>query len=91
MLRPEHCRRRAERLRFALISTHSAVATARLRNFVEKYRVLEERAAKMIESPPLHAVEHERLPKRVDLVTDETASWSSEKQGIARTPTTARK
>lgn len=84
MLRPEHCRRRAERLRFALISTHSPVATARLRNFVEKYRVLEERAAKMIDSLPLHAVEHER-------VTDETASWSSEKRAIARTSTTARK
>jgi hypothetical protein len=53
MLGPEHCRRRAERLRFALLSTQDPVAAVRLSNFVEKYRALAERADKAA------AVEHE--------------------------------
>jgi hypothetical protein len=60
MLRPEHCRLRAEKLRFALISTQNPVAAARLRQFVQNYRALEEHAVKKIESPPLHTVEYER-------------------------------
>jgi hypothetical protein len=66
-----HYWRRAERLRLALLLTPSPVAAARLRNFVEKYRVLAERADKRIASPPLNPVEDERaLIEKADLSVD---------------------
>jgi hypothetical protein len=70
MLRPEHCLLRAERLRFALISTRNPVAAARLRNFVEKYRILAERAAKRIDSPPLDTFQRERLDEKASVIFD---------------------
>jgi hypothetical protein len=46
-------RRRAEKLRFALITTRDRAAVARLRTFIERYRVLAEHADKETESPEL--------------------------------------
>jgi len=52
-----HCQNRAERLRFALLLTPDPAAAARLRSFVENYRVLAARADKKIASPPSGSVE----------------------------------
>jgi hypothetical protein len=38
MQSPEHCRRRAEKLRLALLITDDGNAAARLRTLMEKYR-----------------------------------------------------
>jgi hypothetical protein len=46
-------RRRVEKLRFALITTRDRAAAARLRTFIERYRVLAERADRETESPQL--------------------------------------
>jgi hypothetical protein len=64
MLGPEHCRRRVDRLRFAVISTRNPVAGARLRNFIEKYRVLAEQADKKVGSRSGRAVEQERVREK---------------------------
>jgi len=64
MLSPEHCRHRVDRLRFAVISTRNPVACARLRNFIEKYRVLAEQADKKIGSRSGPAVEQERVREK---------------------------
>jgi hypothetical protein len=44
MLSPEHCLSRAERLRISLLTTRDRTAARRLRTFVEKYRILADRA-----------------------------------------------
>jgi hypothetical protein len=44
MLSREHCRRRVERLRTRLICTADPLAGDRLRNAIERYRILEQRA-----------------------------------------------
>jgi hypothetical protein len=44
MLSPERCLSRAERLRISLLTTRDRTAARRLRTFVEKYRILADRA-----------------------------------------------
>jgi hypothetical protein len=51
--------RRVEVLRFALITTRDPVAAARLRTFIEKYRVRAERGVQETESPKLGSVEQD--------------------------------
>jgi hypothetical protein len=64
MLSSVHCRHRADKLRFAVILTRNPVASARLRNFVEKYRVLAERADKKIDSRSGPVGEQERVHEK---------------------------
>lgn len=52
MLSSKHCKSRAEALRFSLLVTSHRAAAARLRNAIEKYRLLAERARQM-EPPPV--------------------------------------
>jgi hypothetical protein len=51
----EYYRARAEKLRMLMLMTSDPVAAGRLRGFVQRYRVLAERAKKTIESSPLQA------------------------------------
>jgi hypothetical protein len=54
---PTHCRRRAERLRLALLCTADPVATARIRRLIEKYRNLAAYADKRIGASQVNSVE----------------------------------
>ena len=49
MLRSEHCLARAERLRMLMLTAPDPAATVRLRGFVQKYRILAERAERKVE------------------------------------------
>ena len=63
-----HCRRRAEKLRIALLCTPDPVAATRLRIFVEKYRVLADRADKKNNFPSLDTIEQEHaLSEKTDV------------------------
>jgi len=53
MLRSEYCLARAERLRMLMLTASDPAAEVRLRGFIQKYRVLAERAKREIESPPI--------------------------------------
>ena len=44
MLRTEYCLARAERLRMLMLTTSDPAAEIRLRGFVQKYKILAERA-----------------------------------------------
>jgi hypothetical protein len=62
---------RAEKLRLALLCTLDPIAAIRLRNFIEKYRNLAERANKKIDCPPLDPVEHEHgFAERAEVSVD---------------------
>ena len=56
MQSPEHCRRRAQKLRLALLMTDDANAAARLRMLMEKYRaralIAEQRVLEVPSTPP---------------------------------------
>ena len=53
MLRSEYCLARAERLRMLMLTASDPAAAVRLRGFVQKYRILAERAERKVESLPL--------------------------------------
>jgi hypothetical protein len=55
MLRTEYCLARAERLRMLMLTASDPAAEIRLRGFVQKYRILAERAKITVESRPLNA------------------------------------
>jgi len=55
-----HYRHRAEGLRIAMLLTPNPIAAARLRNLVERYRILAEREDKKIVSPTLDSAERQR-------------------------------
>jgi hypothetical protein len=59
MLNSGHYRRRAERLRLALLLTPNPIDAVRLRDFVERYRVLAVRTERNIASPSLDPAEEE--------------------------------
>jgi hypothetical protein len=54
MLRTEYCLARAERLRMLMLTASDPAAEIRLRGFVQKYRILAERAKITVESRPLN-------------------------------------
>jgi hypothetical protein len=54
MLRTEYCLARAERLRILMLTAADPATAVRLRGFVQKYRILAERA-KREERPPSSA------------------------------------
>jgi hypothetical protein len=54
MLRTEYCLIRAERLRMLMLTAPDPTAVIRLRGFIQKYRVLAERAKRKVESQPLN-------------------------------------
>jgi len=54
MLRTEYCLTRAERLRMLMLTAPDPTAVIRLRGFVQKYRVLAERAKRKVEFRPLN-------------------------------------
>src|SRR5579863_792748 len=51
MLSPKHCKNRVEALRFSLLVTSHRASAARLRNVMEKYRLLADRAREMEPAP----------------------------------------
>ena len=53
MLNTEYCLARAERLRMLMLTASDPAAQIRLRGFVQKYRVLADRAKKEVEPPLL--------------------------------------
>jgi hypothetical protein len=54
MLRTEYCLARAERLRMLMLTASDPAAEIRLRGFVQKYRILAERAKITVETRPLN-------------------------------------
>jgi hypothetical protein len=52
MLRAEYCLARAERLRMLMFNARDLTTEARLRGFVQKYRILADRAKREVESRP---------------------------------------
>jgi hypothetical protein len=66
MQSPEHCRRRAEKLRLALLMIDDGNVATRLRTLVEKYRaralIAEQRVLEVPSAPP-EAVDPTDLPE----------------------------
>ena len=50
MVSSDHCLARAERLRMLMLTAPDPAAEIRLRGFVQKYRVLADRAKKQVEA-----------------------------------------
>jgi hypothetical protein len=64
MLRSQYYHARAEKLRFAMLTTSNQAAVARLRGFVERYRLLAERAMLEADAQRLKSDSGEKLGER---------------------------
>ncbi len=74
MLSSKHCKNRVERLRLSLLVTSHRAAAARLRNVIERYRLLADRARETEHAPVDQA--HAAIRQLAELVLRSSLSES---------------